>query len=140
MIGSARIPHPAATVREVPVAIPVQGRTVINDPAARRHRLLDGVHLLTESRRRARRVPTSHVRGNHETQESTTPRSGGDRGARDPDRRVLRGSATAAPWGRAPMPLTCSGGDFQTHTFVPIKSGTYSNITVTGEVSPCRVP
>jgi hypothetical protein len=32
--------------------------------------------------------------------------------------------------------LTCSGGDFQTHTFTPIKSGTYANITVRGACQP----
>ena len=45
-------------------------------------------------------------------------------------------SGSAAAWDGAPMPLTCSGGDFQTKTFVPIESGTYSNITVRGACQP----
>jgi hypothetical protein len=42
----------------------------------------------------------------------------------------------AAPWSKAPMPYTCTGGDFQTGTFVPIPSGTYASITVTGACQP----
>ena len=34
------------------------------------------------------------------------------------------------------MAYTCTGGDFQTGTFVPIPSGTYRSITVTGACQP----
>lgn len=46
------------------------------------------------------------------------------------------GSAVASPWNKAPMPYTCSGGDIQTRTFVPIPSGTYASITVKGACQP----
>ena len=35
-----------------------------------------------------------------------------------------------------PTSYTCTGGDFQTGTFVPIPSGTYANITVAGACPP----
>jgi len=34
------------------------------------------------------------------------------------------------------MSYTCSGGDFQTRNLVPIPSGTYSSITITGACAP----
>jgi len=42
------------------------------------------------------------------------------------------GIASAHPYNGWPMSYTCTGGDFQTGTFVPIPSGTYANITVAG--------
>jgi hypothetical protein len=47
------------------------------------------------------------------------------------------GTAMAAPSsGWSPTGYTCTGGDFQTGTFVPIPSGTYANITVKGACQP----
>ena len=45
------------------------------------------------------------------------------------------GPAMAAP-SSTPVAYTCTGGDFQTGTFVPIPSGTYANITVAGACAP----
>jgi len=42
------------------------------------------------------------------------------------------GPAMAGPWGKAPVPYTCTGGDFASFNFVPIPSGNYSSITVKG--------
>jgi hypothetical protein len=51
---------------------------------------------------------------------------------------VLSGAAAAsANPSTSPVAYTCAGGDFQTGTFVPIPSGTYASITVTGA---CDVP
>ena len=51
---------------------------------------------------------------------------------------VLSGAAVAsAKPSTSPVAYTCTGGDFQTGTFVPIPSGTYASITVTGA---CDVP
>ena len=44
--------------------------------------------------------------------------------------------ASAHPSSGWPMAYTCTGGDFQTGTFVPIPSGTYRSITVTGACQP----
>ena len=46
------------------------------------------------------------------------------------------GSAMAAVSSRTPTAYTCTGGDFQTGTFVPIPSGTYASITVKGACQP----
>jgi hypothetical protein len=46
------------------------------------------------------------------------------------------GIASAHPSNGWPMSYTCTGGDFQTGTFVPIPSGTYSSLTVTGACQP----
>ena len=46
------------------------------------------------------------------------------------------GTAMASPPHAMPTPYTCTGGDFQTGTFVPIPSGTYANITVQGACQP----
>ena len=46
------------------------------------------------------------------------------------------GIASAHPSNGWPMPYTCSGGDYQTGTFVPIPSGIYANITVRGACAP----
>jgi hypothetical protein len=46
------------------------------------------------------------------------------------------GIASAHPFNGWSTPYTCTGGDFQTGTFVPIPSGTYANITVTGACQP----
>jgi hypothetical protein len=46
------------------------------------------------------------------------------------------GIASAHPSNGWPAPYTCTGGDFQTGTFTPIPSGTYSSITVTGVCAP----
>jgi hypothetical protein len=46
------------------------------------------------------------------------------------------GIASAHPSGTRPMAYTCTGGDFQTGTFVSIPSGTYASITVKGACQP----
>jgi len=46
------------------------------------------------------------------------------------------GAAMAGTWNPPPRAYTCTGGDFQTGTFVPIPSGTYSSITVAGACQP----
>jgi hypothetical protein len=44
--------------------------------------------------------------------------------------------ASANPSSTRPRAYTCSGGDFQAGTFVPIPSGTYASITVKGACQP----
>ncbi len=46
------------------------------------------------------------------------------------------GIASAHPTNGWQMSYTCAGGDLQTGTFVPIPSGTYSSISVTGACQP----